>query len=126
MSVELRKVLFRRLTNHQHAKAFRRRTGTVVSVRNSERDFKILCRKAGLDRTGVRCSWHVLRHTVAVNNLRVGGNIYYLQQILGHSSISTTNGTCGALDSSLVFRGGMRYAAVRDCALHRLREVAHE
>jgi site-specific recombinase XerD len=88
VSIELRKVLFRYMANHQQARVFCTSTGTALSVRNSERDFKVLCRKAGI--VGVRCSWHTLRHSFAVNYLRAGGNLYYLQRILGHSSISTT------------------------------------
>jgi site-specific recombinase XerC len=64
------------------------RTGTALSVRNSERDFKVLCGKAGI--TGVRRSWHTLRHSFAVNYLRAGGNLYYLQRILGQFSITST------------------------------------
>ena len=47
-----------------------------------------MCGKAGI--TGVRCSWHTLRHTFAVSYLRKGGNLYYLQRIMGHTPISTT------------------------------------
>jgi integrase/recombinase XerD len=88
ISIELRKALFRHLADHSHAKVFCTRTGTPLTVRNSERDFKVMCGEAGI--TGVRASWHTLRHTFAVNYLRKGGNLYYLQRILGHSSIKTT------------------------------------
>lgn len=37
-----------------------------------------------------RFAFHDLRHWFAVDFLRSGGNIYALQQILGHSSITTT------------------------------------
>lgn len=40
--------------------------------------------------TGVRCSFHTLRHSFSVNYLRNGGNLYYLQRILEHSSIVIT------------------------------------
>jgi integrase/recombinase XerD len=88
MSIELRKVLYRHLSKHNHPRVFCTSTGTALTVRNSERDFKVVCRKAGI--TGVRTSWHTLRHSFAVNYLRKGGNLYYLQRILGHSSITTT------------------------------------
>jgi len=57
-------------------------------VRNAQRDFKVLCERLGI--AGVRTSFHTLRHTFAVNYLKAGGNLYYLQRILGHSSITTT------------------------------------
>jgi integrase/recombinase XerD len=88
VSVELRKVLYRHLAKHQHARLFTTRSGTPLTVRNSERDFKVMCGQAGI--VGVRASWHTLRHSFAVNYLRKGGNLYYLQRILGHSSITTT------------------------------------
>ncbi len=43
-----------------------------------------------LDVGGVRCSFHTLRHTFAVNYLQRAGNLEFLRRILGHSSILTT------------------------------------
>ena len=53
MSIELRKVLYRHMANHNQARVFCTGMGTQLSVRNSERDFKVLCGKAGI--VGVRC-----------------------------------------------------------------------
>ena len=66
VSVELRKVLYRHLLKHNQMRVFCTRTGTALTVRNSERDFKVMCGQAGI--TGVRASWHTLRHTMAVNS----------------------------------------------------------
>jgi integrase/recombinase XerC/integrase/recombinase XerD len=37
---------------------------------------------------GVRCSPHTLRHTFAINFLRGGGNLFELQQLMGHADIA--------------------------------------
>jgi site-specific recombinase XerD len=88
MSIELRKHLFRFLSRHRHSSVFATKTGVPIMVRNAQRDFKVLCERLGI--AGVRTSFHTLRHTFAVNYLKAGGNLYYLQRILGHSSITTT------------------------------------
>lgn len=88
MSIELRKVLYRHLGNHNFDRVFCTQEGGKLSQRNILRDFKRSCRELHI--TGVRCSFHSLRHSFSANYIRSGGNLYYLQSILGHSSISTT------------------------------------
>jgi site-specific recombinase XerD len=89
MSIELRKLLFRYLGQHQFDRVFCTNCGTSPTQRNLSRDFKSFCAKLAI--TGVRVSFHTLRHSFAVNYLRAGGNVIYLQRILGHASLEMTN-----------------------------------
>ncbi len=41
--------------------------------------------------SGSRCSPHTMRHSMAVNYLREGGNVFALRRILGHESLTMTN-----------------------------------
>ena len=88
MSIELRKALYRHLAGHQHELVSCTKQGGQLSQRNILRDFKVVCKKLGIN--GVRCSMHTLRHIFAVGYLRAGGNLFYLSKILGHTSIKTT------------------------------------
>lgn len=55
--------------------------------------------------TGVRVSAHTFRHTYACQFLSKGGDIFKLQQLLGHSDIATTQIYLRAFDQSLARRG---------------------
>jgi site-specific recombinase XerD len=87
MSVELRKAMSKRIAKHDHTLVFCTRDGGRLSQRDVPHDLRRMCQALGI--TGVRCSLHTLRHSFAVNYLRAGGNLYYLQRIMGHSSITT-------------------------------------
>jgi hypothetical protein len=95
VSIELRKVLYRHLAKQKHARLFTTRSGAVLTARNSQRDFKVMCGKAGI--TGVRASWHTLRHSFAVNYFAEGRKPVLLAANLGalvhHPERS---GPCGA------------------------------
>ena len=89
MSFELRKVLWRFAPLHSGLTLFATVKGDKLDQRNVLREFKRLGKSLRIE--GVRFSPHTLRHTFAVGYLRHGGNVFYLQRILGHSSLEMTN-----------------------------------
>ncbi len=58
-----------------------------VTERTVQRAVLKLAKTAGLEKT---VTPHVLRHTLATSLLRHGGDIRFIQRILGHASIATT------------------------------------
>ncbi len=64
------------------------RSGNKLDQRNMLRIIERLATKARIE--GVRCSPHTLRHTGATLFVRNGGDPFSLQQLLGHSDLSTT------------------------------------
>jgi site-specific recombinase XerD len=90
ISLECRKVLYRWKQQQRGTDLlFPTRSGIQSSQRNVGRDVRLLGQRVGI--TGVRFSPHTFRHTFAVSYLRAGGNVIYLQRILGHSSLEMTN-----------------------------------
>ena len=87
-SCELRKLLYRYFQKHTAGVVFATQSGGEMTVRNLERDFKVLGKKVGI--TGVRMSPHTCRHSFACEYPRRGGNLEFLRRILGHTSILTT------------------------------------
>ena len=88
ISLEYRKTLFKHLRSHQFELVFCTNHGTKLRYRNLARDFKNLGDKLGI--SGVRMSYHTIRHTFAYNYIRSGGNVLYLQRILGHTDLKMT------------------------------------
>ena len=90
-SFELRKRLFRWSQTLQKRVpgcelVFPTRGGTVLGQRNSLRALYLLQGKLGLPKFG----WHRLRHTMATQYLKAGGEVVRLSKVLGHTQISTT------------------------------------
>jgi integrase/recombinase XerD len=88
ISSEGRRVMWNWVRSQRTALVFESRNGTKLRQRNILREFKELGKRLRI--TGVRFSFHTLRHTFAVGYLRAGGNLFYLSRILGHTSVNTT------------------------------------
>ena len=86
ISHELRKVMFKYLKSHNFNLVFPTRTGGKQDYTNAWQDFRRLCNKLGIKRTG----FHAFRRTYAKQYVRDGGNLFYLQASLGHSNLQTT------------------------------------
>ena len=91
MSIQLRKILYTYTQRHVSfgGLVFYAGDGVKVLQNNIRRDFGAITWRLKI--SGVKGGFHVLRHTFAVNYLRAGGNVFYLQRILGHSTLEMTN-----------------------------------
>ena len=65
-------------------------TGTPWSYQNACRELMKVCRKLEIDLGGVDGCFHAFRRKFARNYVKCGGNVIYLQQVMGHSSLQTT------------------------------------
>ena len=66
---------------------FSKRNGERFTGDHFSRRFKIVCKAAGLDNS---IHFHSLRHSFASNLVQHGVPLYTIKELLGHSSISTT------------------------------------
>jgi len=66
---------------------FQNKRGGRLTGRSVERLIKSYAQKAGLDKT---VTPHTLRHTFATHLLSAGADLRTVQELLGHSSLSTT------------------------------------
>jgi len=86
ISLECRKILYKFLQRHSFDLCFVSKHGGKVYYRSALDQLKKLGDKVGV--SGLK--WHTLRHSFATAYIRDGGNAFYLQKLLGHSDIQTT------------------------------------
>jgi site-specific recombinase XerD len=82
--------IFLAARDHLHAEAEHlivNSDGTQVTAQHVRRRLRTLARNAGIRR---RVTPHMLRHTAATQLLEAGVDIRFVQRLLGHASISTT------------------------------------
>jgi integrase/recombinase XerD len=88
---KLKKILLRYLERRGYLTPddplFCNTNGSPLNPRDLQRMIERLAKRAGLK--GVKVSPHVLRHTFATLYIKNGGDVFSLQQLLGHSSITT-------------------------------------
>ncbi len=95
MSLDLRKILHRYVTNHRKTKfdsplLFCTFNGTILSHRNAMRDFENMLAKVGVSRDNVDHCFHSFRRKFARAYIKNGGNIAYLQHVMGHATLAMT------------------------------------
>jgi integrase/recombinase XerD len=85
-SVELRKRLRKFTSQHSFELVFCTKPGTKLLYDRMRRDFQKLMTKLGIK--GFDSSFHCFRRTIARNYVRSGGNLFYLQKSLGHTTLT--------------------------------------
>lgn len=95
MSLELRKALHRFYTRHRHTKFespffFCTSNGTPMSYRNSYKDLERVFKRVRVDKAKIDGFFHQFRRKFARSYIKNGGNMFYLQHAMGHSTLMMT------------------------------------
>ena len=86
ISFECRRILFRLLQTHSFNLVFCTKHGRPLLYDNTRRDFRRLMERLGIK--GFDGSFHAFRRFFARNYVRSGGNVFYLQRMLGHTTLT--------------------------------------
>ncbi|MDD4250571.1 MAG: tyrosine-type recombinase/integrase [Candidatus ainarchaeum sp.] len=83
--IDLKKYLKKKKIKSEYV--FSKKNGTPISSDTIQRIIKESAKKAGITKT---VTPHCLRHSYATHLLEAGTNIRYIQTLLGHSNLNTT------------------------------------
>ena len=107
MSRDTRRALYHYLNQREHeasASLFLSDRGTVAGEGLTRHGLRFLVRRLAVAARvdGVRCSPRTFRHTFAIEFLRAGGNVFTLQQILGHTHLAMTQRYVAVAEADVV------------------------
>jgi site-specific recombinase XerD len=114
ISLEMGKKLVRHLKTNPHRCEwlFPNLRGKRQYPANCRKDFKRLCEAACVSMEGVSGVYHSLRRWFARDYLANGGNLIFLQRILGHEDLETTKIYAGDALSSQIVEAHQRISAL--------------
>lgn len=103
-----RQMLHRYLTQFRASECpyvFIAHTGTALTPLGLDKLLHRLRDKAGV--TGVRVSAHTFRHTFSTNYMEASADVFRLSRLLGHESVTTTEGYLKAFQAASARRNGV-------------------
>jgi integrase/recombinase XerD len=106
MSLELRKVLYRYYTKFRETKFespyfFCTINGNPVLYDNARRDLLAVLKQVGLNKDDIDGFFHSFRRGFARNYVKNGGNLFYLQHAMGHTTLEMTKQYVEVADEDL-------------------------
>lgn len=102
----LHKYIHRARPDTAEQRVFLAKGGAPLTPEGLDRLLYRLRDRAGAEHfTGVRVSAHTMRHTYAVRSIEAGIDVYRLSRLMGHSTVSTTEGYLKALTSRQARQG---------------------